>query len=444
MLCSSSNTLPEPLAIHDAVGLAALRKASWRLIPLIALGYGVAYMDRVNISFASLQMNRDLHFSASTYAFGAGLFFVSYAACELPSNLLLYRVGARRWFARIMFTWGLLAMSMMFVKTPLQFYIMRFLLGMAEAGFFPGVIYYLSQWFPLHLRARAVSRFYISLPLGSVVMGAIAGALLDLQGKAGLAGWQWLFLVEGLPAVLLSIVFLVFLPAGPEQAKWLTADERQWILDHVTPSGLIDAHSGRVSRALRDPRVWQISVVFLCMLGTSYAYTFSAPAILKVITGFNNRNLGFLIATMSLLGAPAMILNAMHSDYQQERYFHVAIPFALMATGYLIGGLSVVPWLAVPALAMASLSYFSLQGPLLALATSFLHGRSAAAGFAIMNTIGILGGFAGPLVMGRARDLTGSYQPGLLMLVIPTLVAATMVLLMRLQSRAVRVRWQST
>jgi ACS family tartrate transporter-like MFS transporter len=436
--------LPEPLAIHDAVGRAALRKASWRLIPLIALGYGVAYMDRVNISFASLQMNRDLHFSASTYAFGAGLFFVSYAACEIPSNLLLYRVGARRWFARIMFTWGLLAMGMMFVKTPLQFYIMRFLLGMAEAGFFPGVIYYLSQWFPLHLRARAVSRFYISLPLGSVVMGAIAGALLDLQGKAGLAGWQWLFLVEGLPAVLLSIVFLVFLPEGPEHAKWLTADERQWILDHLTTSGVIDGHSGRVSRALRDPRVWQISVVFLCMLGTSYAYIFSAPAILKVITGFNNRDLGFLIATMSLLGAPAMILNAMHSDYQQERYFHVAIPFALMATGYLIGGLSVVPWLAVPALAMASLSYFSLQGPLLALATSFLHGRSAAAGIAIMNTIGILGGFVGPLVMGRARDLTGSYQPGLLMLVIPTLVSATMVLLMRLQSRAVRVRWQST
>src|SRR3984957_18046700 len=263
-------------------------------------------MDRVNISFASLQMNRDLHFSASIYGFGAGLFFVSYAACEVPSNLLLYRVGARRWFARIMFTWGLLAMGMMFVKTPVQFYIMRFLLGMAEAGFFPGVIYYLSHWFPLHMRARAVSRFYSSLPLGSVVMGAIAGALLDLQGKAGLAGWQWLFLVEGLPAVALSIVFLLFLPVGPEHAKWLTAAERRWILDHLTPSGAFDGHSGQVGRALRDPRVWQISIVFLCMLACSYAYTFSAPAILKVITGFNNRNLGFLISTMSLLGAPAM------------------------------------------------------------------------------------------------------------------------------------------
>ena len=159
------------LPMDDAVGRAALRKAGWRLIPLLALGYGIAYMDRVNISFAALQMNRDLHFSASIYGFGAGLFFVSYAACEVPSNLLLYRVGARRWFARIMLTWGLLAMGMMFVKTPLQFYVMRFLLGMAEAGFFPGVIFYLAQWFPVHMRARAISRFYVSLPLGSVLIG---------------------------------------------------------------------------------------------------------------------------------------------------------------------------------------------------------------------------------------------------------------------------------
>src|ERR1700734_44262 len=221
-MLSCGMSVAQPLPIDHAVGRAALRKAGWRLIPLLALGYCIAHMDRVNISFASLQMNRDLHFSASVYGFGAGLFFVSYAACEVPSNLLLYRVGARWWFARIMLTWGLLAMGMMLVKTPLQFYAMRFLLGMAEAGFFPGVIFYLAQWFPVHMRARAISRFYVSLPLASVLTGAIAGPLLELQGKAGLAGWQWLFLVEGLPAVLLSIVFLVYLPAGPAHAKWLT------------------------------------------------------------------------------------------------------------------------------------------------------------------------------------------------------------------------------
>src|SRR6202451_1770430 len=264
--CSMSVTKPLPparasLPMDDAVGRVALRKAGWRLIPLLALGYGIAYMDGVNISFASLQMNRDLHFSASVYGFGAGLFFVSYAACEVPSNLLLYRVGARRWFARIMLTWGLLAIGMMFVSKPLQFYVMRFLLGMAEAGFFPGVIFYLSQWFPAHMRARAISRFYISYPISSVLMGAIAGFLLDLQGKAGLAGWQWLFLIEGLPAVVLSLVLLVYLPADPTQAKWLTEDEREWILHHVIKSASGDGHGLNFGRALLDHRVWQMSLV---------------------------------------------------------------------------------------------------------------------------------------------------------------------------------------
>jgi MFS transporter, ACS family, tartrate transporter len=265
-------SVAQPLSIDHATGRSALRKASWRLIPLIAFGYGIAYMDRVNISFASLQMNRDLHFSASIYGFGAGLFFVSYAACEVPSNLLLYRVGARRWFARIMVTWGLLAIGMMFVKTPLQFYVMRFLLGMAEAGFFPGVIYYLAQWFPPHMRARSISRFYISFPLGSVLMGSIAGWLLGLEGKAGLAGWQWLFLIEGLPALVLAVVFLLYLPAGPAEATWLTEDERHWILHHAG-RGDGDVHNGSIGRSLLDVRVWQVSLLMLCMLTASYAYT---------------------------------------------------------------------------------------------------------------------------------------------------------------------------
>jgi ACS family tartrate transporter-like MFS transporter len=286
------------------------------------------------------------------------------------------------------------------------------------------------------MRARAISRFYISFPLGSVLMGVIAGALLGLQGKAGLAGWQWLFLVEGLPAVLLSIVFWLYLPAGPVEAKWLTGDERQWILHHVDNGASADGHSGNVGRALRDPRVWQITLLFFCMLTCSYAYNLSAPAILQAITALSNRNVGFLVATMSLLGAPCMILNAMHSDHTRERYFHIAIPFLVMAGGYLIGGLSIAPFLAVPALAIASLSYFSMQGPLLALASSFLHGRSAAAGIAAMNTIGILGGFVGPYGMGLAKDFTGTYRPGLLTLIIPSLLGAATVLIMRSRSTA--------
>ncbi len=212
-----------------AIGVSAQRKAAIRLLPIISIGYGLAYMDRINISFASLRMNSDLHFSATVYGLGAGLFFIGYALCEVPSNLLLLRFGPKRWLARIMLTWGLLAAAMMFVRTPWQFYGVRLLLGMAEAGFFPGVIYYLTLWFPAKMRARAVSRFYIALPLSSVLMGAVAGWLMGLQGTLGLAGWQWLFLVEGLPAALFSFVFLWMLPDGPMQAEWLTVEERMWL-----------------------------------------------------------------------------------------------------------------------------------------------------------------------------------------------------------------------
>src|ERR1700683_4308979 len=205
------------------------RKAAVHLLPLLGIGYGLAYIDRINISFASLQMNRDLHFSASVYGFGAGLFFLGYALCEVPSNLMLLRFGARRWLARIMLTWGLLAAAMMFVRTPLQFNVLRFLLGMAEAGFYPGVIYYLTLWFPARVRASAVSRFYVALPLSSVVMGSVAGWLLGLGGKLGLSGWQWLFLLEGLPAAAFSLVILKMLPDDPGKATWLTTEEKTWL-----------------------------------------------------------------------------------------------------------------------------------------------------------------------------------------------------------------------
>ncbi len=429
-----------PDALHPApgdddagveIGRSAVRKASWRLVPLIALGYGTAYMDRVNISFASLQMNRDLHFSATVYGFGAGLFFLSYAACEVPSNLLLVRFGARRWLARIMLTWGVLAISMMFVKTAPQFYAVRFLLGVAEAGFFPGVLYYLMQWFPPETRARAVSGFYVSLPLSSVVMGSVAGALLNLQGRLGLAGWQWLFLVEGMPAILLSIVFLLFLADTPADAKWLSPEEQTWLLDRIRIDAASGGHSHDVTRALLDPRVLQMGLVFLCMLGAGYAYTFSAPAILQKLTGFDATRVGFLIAGMGILAAFGMVLNALHSDRSVERYWHVIVPFLIIAGGYGVGGAARHPWLAVPALVVSVMSFSSLLGPLLAIPPTFLKGKSMAAGIAAMNTIGMVGGFLGPYWMGLAKDFTGDYQHGLLTLTIPSLMAAGIMLHMR-------------
>ena len=294
----------------NPVAASAQRKAAIRLIPVIAIGYCLAYIDRVNISFASLQMNKDLHFSASVYAFGAGLFFIGYALCEVPSNLMLLRFGAKRWLARIMFTWGLLAMAMMFVNTPLEFNVLRFLLGMAEAGFFPGVIYYLTLWFPARMRARAVSRFYIALPLSSVVMGSLAGWLLGLGGKLGLSGWQWLFLLEGLPPVLFSFVILKMLPDSPAHAKWLTPEEKTWLGDQLRAesAGAHLGHEAGVMQALLSPKVWLIGLFFFCSLTTSYAYSFSAPAILQGVTGWSVTHVGYLVACFGFAGALAMLL----------------------------------------------------------------------------------------------------------------------------------------
>ncbi len=410
----------------EAVGASAVRKAGLRLLPVIGVGYGLAYMDRINISFASLQMNRDLHFSASVYGLGAGLFFIGYAVCEVPSNLLLLRFGAKRWLARIMFTWGLLATAMLLVRTPLEFNVLRFLLGMAEAGFFPGVLYYLMLWFPARMRARAVSRFYIALPLSSVVMGTLAGWLLGLGGKLGLAGWQWLFLVEGLPAVLFSLVILRLLPDGPGKAAWLSDEEKAWLARQLDEDGA-QAHLGHeagVLRALLSPKVWMMGAYFFCALTCNYGYGFSAPAILQGATGWSVGNVGLLVAGFGLAGAAAMLLNGAHSDHSGERALHCIVPCVLMGAGYLAASLAHSPWVVVPALGASYVFFMSMQGPALSVPTQFLAGRAAAAGIAAMNTITMFSGFAGPYWMGVMKDATGSYQAGLRGLAIPSLGAA--------------------
>jgi ACS family tartrate transporter-like MFS transporter len=421
-------------AEDDAIGRSAQRKAAVHLLPLLAVGYGLSYMDRINISFASLQMNRDLHFSASVYGFGAGLFFIGYALCEVPSNLLLLRFGARRWLARIMFTWGLLAAATMFVRTPLEFNVLRFLLGMAEAGFYPGVIFYLTLWFPARMRARAVSRFYISLPLSSVVMGSLAGWLLGLGGKLGLAGWQWLFLVEGLPTAVFSLVILKMLPDGPAKAAWLTAEEKAWLEGQLKADGEKAhlGHSAGVVRALLEPKVWMIGAYFFFALLTSYAFSFSAPAILQGATGWSVTNVGYLVACFGLAGAAGMLWNSAHSDRTGERALHCIVPCVVMAAGYLTASYAKEPWLVVAALAACFVAFMAMLGPANALPMQFLAGRAAAAGIAAMNTITMFSGFLGPYWMGVMKDRTGSYDVGLRGLVLPCLLAAgTMVALTR-------------
>jgi ACS family tartrate transporter-like MFS transporter len=408
------------------IGESAQRKAGLRLLPVIGVGYGLAYMDRLNISFASLQMNRDLHFSASVYGFGAGLFFIGYALCEVPSNLLLLRFGARGWLTRIMLTWGLLAAAMMFVRTPLEFNVLRFLLGMAEAGFYPGVIYYLTLWFPLEMRARAVSRFYIALPLSSVLMGMVAGWLLGLHGKLGLSGWQWLFLLEGLPAATFSLVIWKMLPDNPAKAAWLTAEEKAWLERRLKADGEKAhlGHSAGVTQALFSPKVWMIGAYFFCALTANYAYGFSAPAILQGVTGWSTTHVGYLIACFGLAGAAAMLVNSAHSDRRGERSMHCIVPCLVMAAGFLIASFASAPWVVIVALAATFVSFMAMLAPANAVPMKFLAGRAAAAGLAAMNTITMFSGFVGPYWMGVMKDYTGSYQAGLRGLVLPCLLAA--------------------
>ncbi|MGB6194062.1 MAG: MFS transporter [Terracidiphilus sp.] len=419
-------------SLSAQAGASAVRKASWRLLPIISLGYLLAYMDRINISFASLRMNSDLHFSATVYGLGAGLFFIGYALCEVPSNLLMLRVGPRRWLARIMFTWGLLAVATMFVRTPLEFYTVRLLLGIAEAGFFPGIVYYLTLWFPGNMRARAVSRFYIALPLSSVVTGALAGWLMGLQGTLGLAGWQWLFLVEGIPSALYSFVILFMLPDGPGDAAWFTDAEKSWLRAQLAVDG-DKAHLGHdatVLQALLSPKVWMIGLYFFGMLTCSYGFGFSAPAILQEITGWGLAQVGYLIAAFGVAGAACMLLVGTSSDRRGERKFHCMVPCLLTAAGFLAASFATPPWLVVLGLFVSFSAFMGQLGPAVALPTEFLAGRAAAAGIAAMNTITMFSGFVGPYWMGVMKDATGSYWAGLRGLVIPALGSAVIMFLL--------------
>ena len=417
----------------EVITRRALSKLSWRLLPLFGLGYGISYMDRANIGYAALQMSVDLNFSATVYGLGAGLFFLSYALMEVPSNLLLVRFGARRWIARIMLTWGVLAMGMMFVKTPLQFYAMRFLLGAAEAGFFPGVMFYLMHWFPAYQRGRAVSRFYVAMPLSQVVMGAVAGALLNLQGLLGLAGWQWLFAVEGMPAVLLGLAIIFLLPESPERAKWLTEAERAAIArglaaDHAGSSAPADH---RMLGALRDPRVWLLGLANVCIMGGYYAFALSAPTIVRGATHLDTTHTGYLIAGVALFGTIGMIVAGWFSDRRRERHLHLVTYLLFAACAYAVMGLTHSWPIFVLAYASLQIALAAQQAVFWLIPSDFLRGRSAAAGLAAVGSIGMIGAFIGPSAWGVARDMTGSYLAGLVALAVPYTLAALIVLVLR-------------
>jgi ACS family tartrate transporter-like MFS transporter len=417
----------------DDLARSATRKAIWRILPLLILAYLVAYTDRVNVSFAARTMNADLGFSATVYGLGGGLFFLGYALFEVPSNLILVRVGARPWIARIMITWGLIGVGMMLVKTPMEFYAVRFLLGVAEAGFFPGVMYYLSHWFPRAEHGRVVSRFYVAAPLATVAMGAMSGALLGLDGVARLHGWQWLFLVQGTPSVLVGLVVLRWLPPSPNTADWLTRAERRALAEALAADerriGAPVSHD--IRSAMTNPRVLLLGLVGILCIGAQIAFTLSAPAVLAQKTGLDVTHVGYLIGAGGVTGALGMLAAGWMSDRSGDRFLVCAAWLVLLAAAVLAIALAASPIVAIVAYLVFGAGVFTVLMLAVVIWTEVLHIRLLAVGTATINTISQIGGFAAPYAWGVAKDATGSYHAGLLALPAAYLVAAAVVMLLR-------------
>jgi ACS family tartrate transporter-like MFS transporter len=402
---------------------------SWRILPLIGLGYLFSLMDRLNISMAALQMNTELKFSATVYGAGAGAFYLAYALFEIPSNMLMTKVGARKWLARIMFTWGILAASMMFVKTPFQFYVVRFLLGMAEAGFFPGVVYYLSHWYPRVQRGRAISRFYFFGPLSSTIMGFASPPLLALHGAAGLSGWQWLFLVEGLPATFVGIAIFLMLPDSPKTASWLTPQQSGWIERQLAADirRMRSTEKESLAAALGHPATLRLGVMGFLAIGSMVTYSLSAPLMLKA-AGFSSGAIGNLVAIGGVLGALGMLATGWISDHQGERFTSMWIWTTLMGLSFALTAAATSPKVVAAAYLLYGLSWGSVTLSQVSAWADLLQGRVLALGCAAINTMSQIGAFALPLVWGRLADKTGSFHAGLIGLTVATAIALLLTL----------------
>jgi ACS family tartrate transporter-like MFS transporter len=418
----------------EALGRETLSKVAWRLLPFLLLLYIIAWIDRVNVGIAALTMNADIGLTNTSYSLGATLFFVAYAICEVPSNLILARVGARIWIARIMVTWGILSVAMLFVRGPVSFGALRFLLGAAEAGFLPGIIYYLGHWFPSRQRARAVSWFMLGIPLSGVIGNPLGGAILELNGWLGLAGWQWLFLIEGVPAVLLGFVVLGFLTEKPEQAHWLAPEQRDWLARTMRAEQQATEQRHRVDLlgALFHPTVLVLCVIlFACQL-CSYGLQLWIPQIVRSMTDLANWQIGLVSAIPYAAAAVGMVAIGASSDRRGERLMHLAVPSAVAGIAFIVGsGFLMAPVIAMFALSIAAIGDIGTRGPFWSLPPRFLAGSAAAGGIALINAWASVGGFVGPNAVAVLRNLTGGFEGGLIFFGVLMLVAAGGTLLLR-------------
>jgi len=392
-------------------------KVARRLVPFLMLCYFFCFLDRVNVGFAALQMNKDLGFTASVFGFGSGILFVTYMLCEAPSNLVLVKVGARRWIARIMVTWGLLASGMAFVTGENSFYTMRALLGAAEAGFFPGILFYLTRWFPGTHRGRVTGLFMACIPLSAAVGSPISTALLYLDGALGLRGWQWLFLLEGLPPIILGFVTWFYLTASPDEAKWLQEDERTWLARRIEAEHARKRQSLQLSvlQTLFNPRVVALGLVAFSLASLLFGVGFFLPSIVKSF-GLTNMQTGWVAIIPSAAGAAAMIWWGRHSDRTMERKKHLLASMTLAAAGVAAAAFINDPVLKMAAFTLSAVGLNASNPVFWTLAPTFLTGASAAVGIAYINSFAALGAFLAPWMMGLVKDATGSFEYGLLAL----------------------------
>jgi MFS transporter, ACS family, tartrate transporter len=401
-------------------------KCERRLIPFLGLLYLVSIVDRLNVGFAALTMNADLHFSPAVFGFGAGIFFLGYSLFQVPANLMLVRLGARRWVFAILIVWGAISAACAFVQGPQSFYALRFLLGVAEAGLFPGVVLYLTFWFPQERRARAIAGFMAASPIAFVVVAPISSLLLMMDGVLGLKGWQWLFLIEGLPACLLAFVLLKLVPDGPEHANWLNTEEKRLIASRLAQEASIDQPG--FWPALRDPRLYALGIAYVAVGAGGYGMRLWLPQIVQGM-GFSNLENGFVVALPYLLAVGAMILWGHSSDKRGERIWHIVLPTLLAAFGFFIGSASSSNAVVLLGITLVIIGLDAVIGPFWSLPSSFLRGPAAAGGIALINTFGTgAGGFIGPTVIGYLREETGGYALSMAVLAGALIVTCAIVL----------------
>lgn len=412
---------------------ATYRKVTWRLLPLLFLCYVLAYLDRVNVGFAKLQMQKDLGFSDTVYGIGAGVFFIGYFLFEVPSNLILERVGARIWIARIMILWGMLSSATMFVTGERTFYALRFALGVAEAGFFPGIILYLTYWYTRKHRARMVAGFMTAITLSGVIGGPLSGWILSrLSGVSGLAGWQWLYLLEGLPSIAVGLLVLWLLDDGPTNAKWLTEGERELLSRRVREEEKLkieeDAGHHRLADAFRSPRLWILALIYFCVVMGLYGISFWLPQILSDTITTDPWRIGLLTTIPWGASAVAMLIVGRHSDRTGERRWHTALPALVAGAAFATSAASASsPLQSFVALTVATCGVMAAVSCFWSLPTAFLSGTAAAGGIAAINSIGNLAGYVSPFVVGHVRDATGSMSAALIVLAGSLLAASLLI-----------------